>query len=244
MPSIPSLAYCGPPPLPAELWSRWTFDPLLLLGIALAGAAGLWAGRRLPASRRAAFGAGWLVVALAFASPLCALAVALFGARAGQHMLLALVAAPLLALGLPRGGWQVPGSLAAAGFTALFWLWHLPGPYDAALRDGLIYWLSHLSLLGAALALWRALLREGAGPGAWALGAMASAQMGLLGAVLVFAPVPLYASHLATTLPFGLTPLQDQQLGGLLMWVPGSLAFLLAGLGGLLRLLAPASGRA
>jgi len=62
-------------------------------------------------------------------------------------------------------------------------------------------------------------------------------QMGLLGAVLAFAPRPLYEPHLLTTLPFGLTALEDQQLGGLLMWVPGAVAPLVVGLGLLATLL-------
>jgi putative membrane protein len=211
-----ALAWCGAPPLPFELWTRWTTDPVLLLG--LAGAAAL----------------------LARAMRLCALAVALFSARAAQHMVLVLVAAPLLAVALPRQPGPGGGAAAlTATFAVLFWFWHLPGPYDAALRDGGLYWASHLSLLAVAVALWRALLSDPS-PAALALGAAASAQMGLLGAVLVFAPSALYASHLGTTTVFGLSPLDDQQFGGLLMWVPGGLAFLIAGVLGTFRILRPA----
>jgi putative membrane protein len=236
-----ALAWCGAPPLPWEVWGRWTLDPLLLAGLALAGLALARATRRSPASRRSLGWAGLGVTAAAFVSPLCALAVALFSARAAQHMILVLVAAPLLALALPAPARARGGALLAAAFTALFWLWHLPGPYDAALRDGALYWLSHLSLLGVAIALWRVLLAD-ASAASLALGAAASAQMGLLGAVLVFAPGALYASHLGTTTVFGLSPLADQQLGGLLMWVPGSLAFLAAGIAGAVRMVRPAGG--
>jgi len=55
-------------------------------------------------------------------------------------------------------------------------------------------------------------------------------QMGLLGALIVFAPGPLYLVHLASTAPWGLSPLADQQLAGLLMWVPASLPYLGVGL--------------
>lgn len=230
------LAYCGAPAIPSELWLRWTLDPVLVAGLLLSLVGLGRLGRRQSAGNRRALYGGWAIAALAFVSPLCALAVALFAARATQHMLLVLGAAPLLAWGLP-GTWDRRHGLAALlSFTALFWLWHLPGPYDAALRHGGLYWASHLSLLGAAVLLWRALL-PGATLSAFALGTAASAQMGLLGAVLVFAPAPLYASHLLSAPIWGLTPLHDQQLGGLLMWVPGSLGFLVAGVVGVMRLL-------
>jgi putative membrane protein len=236
-----ALAWCGAPPLPSELWTRWTTDPVLLSGLAVAAAALVLVGGAAPPARRAAAWAGLGVAAAAFVSPLCALAVALFSARAAQHMLLVLVAAPLLALALPRPARPARGTASlAAGFAMLFWLWHLPGPYDAALRDGALYWASHLSLLGVAVALWRGLLSDPS-PAALALGAAASAQMGLLGAVLVFAPGALYASHLGTTTAFGLSPLADQQLGGLLMWVPGGLVFLVAGIAGAVRVVRPAA---
>lgn len=232
----PAQAYCGAPALPADLWLRWTVDPALLLGLALGAAVLAWTGRGQPLGRRMALWGGWSVTVLAFASPLCALAVALFAARAGQHMLLALVAAPLLALGWPGRWGRRHGLVSLTVFAALFWLWHLPGPYDAALRHGWLYWTSHLSLLASAVLLWRAVL-PGDSPAALALGAAASAQMGLLGAVLVFAPAALYRSHLLTAPLWGLTPWQDQQLGGLLMWVPGGIGFLSIGIIGVLRLL-------
>ena len=236
MPLPPILAFCGAPATPSELWLRWTMDPFLVAGLLLAVLGLGWLGRGQSVERRLALYGGWTVTALAFVSPLCALAVALFAARAAQHMLLVLVAAPLLAWGLPGTWGRRHGFAALLSFTALFWLWHLPGPYDAALRYGGLYWASHLSLLVASVLLWRSLL-PGATPSAFALGAAASAQMGLLGAVLVFAPAPLYASHLLSAPIWGLTPLHDQQLGGLLMWVPGSLGFLVAGVVGVMRLL-------
>ncbi|NGM20091.1 cytochrome c oxidase assembly protein [Roseomonas stagni] len=233
------LAWCGAPPLPWELWGRWTLDPALFAGLALAALTLTRATRGVPVGRRRAGWAGLGVTGAVFITPLCALAVALFSARAAQHMVLVLVAAPLIAMALPPPA-RRGAALLTAAFTALFWLWHLPGPYDAALRDGALYWLSHLSLLGIAIALWRALLAD-ASPGSLALGAVASAQMGLLGAVIVFAPGALYASHLGTTAVFGLSALADQQLGGLLMWVPGGLVFLLVGVAGALRLVRPAA---
>jgi len=156
--------------------------------------------------------------------------VALFSARIGQHIILLVAAAPLLALGLrvPRR-LASPGALAmAAGiFAVALWAWHLPGPYGATFRSDLAYWAMQASLVGAATWLWRGLLVGVAErPDAALLAGLATAaQTGALGALLTFAPRPLFAEHTLTAQPWGLTPLEDQQLGGLLMWVPGGLAF-------------------
>jgi putative membrane protein len=79
--------------------------------------------------------------------------------------------------------------------------------------------------------MWRAILAPSVPTGAALIALVATiGQMGLLGALIVFAPEPLYAVHFASTAPWGLTPLADQQLAGLLMWVPAMLPYLGAGL--------------
>jgi putative membrane protein len=98
-----------------------------------------------------------------------------------------------------------------------------------------------ITLVATATWLWRGLLLGAAArPDAVLLAGLATAaQMGVLGALLTFAPRPLFAPHALTTLPWGLTALEDQQLGGLLMWVPGGLAFALVALPALARALRP-----
>jgi putative membrane protein len=236
------LAYCGPPPLPETLWGRWNFDPLLIAMLGLALAAYLVTARGT-LRQHLAFAAGWAVVATLFVSPLCALTVALLSARVGHHLLLVAVAAPLLAIGLAPALRQ----RIAAGTTVLliihaglFWLWHIPDLYDLALRSAPVYWAMQLSLLASAVAFWGAVLAPSARPtGAIAALVAATIQMGLLGALLTFAPQALYAGHLSTTEPFALTPLMDQQLAGLLMWVPGALPYALGGLALMLRHVLP-----
>ncbi|WP_149538241.1 cytochrome c oxidase assembly protein [Siccirubricoccus phaeus] len=236
---MPSIPYCGTPPVPGAL--AWQLDPLLIGALGLCGAAALW--RAPGGARLGAAALGWLVLALALVSPLCNLSVALFSARIGQHMLLSLVAAPLLAFGAWGSAGRPPGlGAAAAGFALALWAWHLPGPYAASFASDTTYWAMHATLFGTALWLWAALWRVAAPrPDAAALAALATAvQMGLLGALLTLAPRPLFlAVHAAgVTAPWGLSPLEDQQLGGLLMWVPGGLLFAalaLAGLGLALR---------
>lgn len=217
--------YCGPPPSPLDWLSQWNFDPVVMAGLALLLAAGF----AVPAdgARRRPLLAGVLVLAVLFLSPLCALTSALFSARVFHHLLLVAVAAPLLALAWPRrrvGSPALPLLLA----TLLFWSWHVPSLYEIALADTGVYWLMQLTLLGSAMMFWRAV----AATTEPAVGLMAvlaaTVQMGLLGALLVFAPAPLYAPHLATTIAWGMGPLADQQLAGLLMWVPGMLPYLVA----------------
>ncbi len=207
-------AYCGPAPNPAELLGRWNFDPAALLVILLLA---LWAGRSRPGA------AALVVLAIALVSPLCALSSALFSARVVHHVLLVAMAAPLLALARPA---RVPTGVGLPFLvaTAALWFWHAPAPYDAALEHVGLYWLMQASLLGSAWLFWRAAFSRPAGSGApWVL--FAYMAMGLLGALLTFAPRPLYGAHAMGPLLWGMDPLADQQLGGLLMWVPAGLPF-------------------
>ncbi len=208
--------YCGPAPLPAEAWTRLNLDPLLLLGLALMALA---VGR----DRRGL--AALAVLLLAFVSPLCALSSALFSARVVHHLLLVVVVAPLLAQMRPARSTMGP-MLPLVLSSLVLWAWHLPAAYDAALRNVALYWLMQATLLGSALWFWRAVLAPQR-PLVDALGFVVAAfmQMGLLGALLTFAPAPLYAAHAVAPLAWGLTPLADQQLGGVLMWVPAGVPY-------------------
>ncbi|RIL08059.1 MAG: CAAX protease [Proteobacteria bacterium] len=241
----PLLPYCGAPPAPADWLAAWNLDPVLIavwsgVGLACAASPALRARDAAGRRTRAAFAAGWSIALVAWISPLCALGVALFGVRVAQHMLLALVAAPLLAVGLPARAPGARHALAAGlAFAVATWLWHVPGPYEATFRSSALYWCMHATLLASAVATWRVLLARDAGVAAPSLLALASCfQMSLLGALLTFAPAPLFAPHLATTAAWGLSPLEDQQLGGLALWVPGCAVFLLAGVAPVARWIA------
>lgn len=206
--------YCGPAPLPGELMLRWNLDPFAIAVIVILA---VWTGRSRPGATAIA------VLAIAFLSPLCALSSALFSARIVHHVLLVAVAAPLLALARParkESGVGLPFLLA----TATLWLWHLPAAYDAALSDMVIYWAMQASLFLSAWLFWRAAFSQAAGSGlGWVfLGYLA---MGMLGAILTLAPEALYETHAAGPLLWGMTPLADQQLGGLVMWMPAALPF-------------------
>jgi putative membrane protein len=134
----------------------------------------------------------------------------------------------LVASGLPR--WRSterPWFLWATTvlFFAMLWLWHMPRPYEATFASVPLYWVMHVSLFVSGIALWGALLRQHSAQ-ALAAGIATSVQMGLLGAVICLASWPMYRPHYTTTEAWGLTPLADQQLGGVIMWVPGCLIFL------------------
>jgi putative membrane protein len=211
--------YCGIAPVPATLLERWNLDPVLLVALAaMAGAFFLFAGPRRDQS--AAFTAAMLVLLIAFVSPLCPLTSALFSARAAHHLILVAVAGPLLALALPRMGRRLGMTGALILSTAVYWVWHVPAVYEAALASTALYWVLQLAMIGSAAAFWAEAMAPESRLADLVVGLLvAMTQMGLLGALLTFAPAPLYTPHYGVTGPWGLTALEDQQLAGLLMWV-------------------------
>lgn len=224
----PMIAYCGPAPVPGDIWTRWNFDPLLIATLTVLA---LLVVRGRSSNVRAGVVA-IVLLAVFFISPLCALSSALFSGRVLHHVVLIAVVAPLLALAFPqRRAGMLPLAVLAAGHAAILWVWHAPGAYAWGLASVAAYWLMQISLLGSAWLMWRTILASTTPPGAALLALVATmAQMGLLGALIVFAPGPLYRVHLASTVPWGLSALVDQQLAGLLMWVPAILPYLGTGL--------------
>jgi putative membrane protein len=117
--------------------------------------------------------------------------------------------------------------------TAL-WMWHHPGFFQATLESDAIHGLQHASFLGTALVFaWTIIHPRAAhiGIGGAIIYLFTTAvHSGVLGALLTFAHKPWYEGYLATTTAWGLSPLEDQQLGGLIMWVPASAVYLFAAL--------------
>lgn len=216
------------------------------------------AGHGVARREAAAFAAGIVALALATVWPLDALGEWSLAAHMAQHMLLLALVPPLLLAGRPlavqahalprawaqrlqrlargtrtRAGRALGAATVAHG--AVMWAWHLPSATTLALADDAVHWAMHASFLGAGLWFWSALWRRlrdpdtGAGGGLVAL-VVTMMQMGLLGALLTFASRPLYPVYVARTHALGIDPLADQQLSGLLMWVPSALPYLLGGL--------------
>ena len=216
-------------------------------------------GRGIAIAEVARFAAGWLLLVAALLSPIDSLGGALFSAHMVQHELLMVGAAPLLVLGRPLEAWawglpfdarRALGGVARIGwlratwgfitepvgawaFHAIaLWAWHVPALFEAALQDETLHAFQHASFLGSALAFWWAVFggaarRRDAGSLASLFTTML--HTGALGALLTFAPTPWYA-HYESAAAFGLAAIEDQQLGGLVMWMPGSLSYLVAAL--------------
>lgn len=124
--------------------------------------------------------------------------------------------------------------VASLPFVAGLWVWHAEGPYEAALADPLVHGFEHVCFLATALLSWAAILtppRRRAVPGMAVLVLFGLATVsGLLGVLLTFARAPWYPAYADTTAAWGLTPLEDQQLAGVIMWVPGGGAYLVPAL--------------
>lgn len=258
----------------------WSADPLVAVplltvsGLYVLGIVRLWRragiGRGVPRWRALLFGLGLGVLSVALLSPLDAGAEASFALHMAQHMLLVVVAAPLIALGqggvvlltalpaslrhpvarmrhLRRAFAMVPAATALHGAT--IWLWHAPGPYEAALASDPIHYLEHLSMFATGVLFWWSALaarRElplGYGAGVAAM-FLTMIHTGLLGILITLAPAPLYASYAAATPILGLSPLEDQQLAGIIMLLPGGIAYVAGGLALLAAWLASAERHA
>lgn len=124
-------------------------------------------------------------------------------------------------------------------FTAVLWLWHTPALYNAALRSDFIHAVEHFSFMAGAYLLWSWLLSvqlSRGGPTGDRHGVailivfVTVMQSGVLGAILTFARKPLYEMHAGYTELWGISLLQDQQIAGILMWVPMGLTFTLVAL--------------
>jgi putative membrane protein len=206
------------------------------------------------------FWAGWLSLAVALISPLHPAGEVLFSAHMVQHEILMLVSAPLLVVSRPlvtflwalpiewrralgrwskanyvRGTWDfLTEPFAAWCIHAIaIWAWHMPLLFQLTLTSDLAHTAQHLSFLLSALLFWWALFyahgRKAYGSGILYIFTTA-VHTGILGALLTFAPHLWYPLYSTTTQAWGLTPLEDQQIGGLVMWVPASVVYIGAGL--------------
>jgi putative membrane protein len=217
--------------------------------------------RRAGPSRleRTAFGAGWLALVVSILPWFDAAALELFSAHMAQHELMMLVGAPLVVAGRPLATclWALPDTwrrsvvlplqrptvagLArsiAAPVTAwtlhglVVWIWHAPGLYELAVRSEPVHMLQHAMFISTSVLFWWGLVygRYGrAGYGAAVFYVFTTAiHTGILGAMLTFAPSPLYGIY-AT--PGHRDPLGDQQLAGLVMWIPAGLLLTMMGVG-------------
>jgi putative membrane protein len=251
------------PRLPGVLLA-WRIDPILIGALVATAAAYIWAVRRVdaahpgnpnPAYRTWLFCGGLATLGVALLSPIEAYEGALFSVHMVQHMLLELLAAPLLLAGAP-----ITLALRVAGpgvrrrilavlqsrivhaisfpivawvlFAAVNWGWHFSVLYDQALENQALHYLQHATFLGAALLFWWPAI--GADPSPWRLPHpvrilylfLAMPQNSFLGVAILSASTVLYPHYVTNQRDWGISPLDDQALGGVLMWVVGDVAFL------------------
>ncbi len=114
------------------------------------------------------------------------------------------------------------------------WIWHVPFLFQATLKSDLVHTLQHASFFLSALLFWQAIIASPRGLTNYGAGVLylftTSIHSGLLGAFLTFTTRVWYPAYENTTNSWGLTPLEDQQLGGLIMWVPAGIVYIVAGL--------------
>jgi putative membrane protein len=248
------IAHAGQPLQPHDAWWAWNLDPFTIVPLGAVVAAYVLGARPGPDTRgrRAAFAGGVVALLLALVSPVEALAGTLVSAHMVQHVLLVLVAAPLMAAsapgsailrGLPalgrdagrrvrRGAGLGPRRLrllrAPAGrwllYVVTLWIWHASVLYGAAVENELVHVLEHALFFGTGFLVWSAILgptrvRVSRGVGLLAVFTL-GLQGTLLSVLLTFAPRPWYAEYLRPPPGWGLDALSDQQLAGVIMWVP------------------------
>jgi putative membrane protein len=224
-------------------------------------------GRGIRRGQAVSFALGWAALAGSLLSPIDTWAERSFAMHMIQHELLMVVAAPMIVLGRPLEAWtwalSVPARRffsAAAKTTVLrtigyvatlslgawvlhalaLWLWHLPMLFQAALLHPVVHILQHACFFGSALAYWWTVAAGRARyPSGTSIASLFTTMLhtSALGALLTFAPSPWYVTDGPRA--FGLSALEDQQLGGLIMWVPGSVPYLIIGLIIVSRWLAP-----
>jgi len=230
-----------PPP-----WQRWDLHPSVVIGLALLG--GLYAylgGLAAPPRRIMAFGGALVVLAVSLNGPLHNLSDGyLFSAHMLQHLALTLVFPPLLLYGTPA--WVVRPLLGpawvlrlarratrplAAGtlFSVPITLWHLPQFYEAALEHHPLHIVQHLVFIATAVVMWWPILApvpelpRASYPTQLIYLFVLGLPMSLTGALITLSDRVLYPFYAAAPRVWGLTPLADQQMGGLLMWVVGTI---------------------
>jgi cytochrome c oxidase assembly factor CtaG len=266
----PVLAHGTFDPTPPTAWilaTAWTFDPTVIVPLALAAVGWLWLVDRIdrrhprspvPVRRTVSFLAGLLVIAIALQSGIERYDTTLFSIHMVQHLLLMLVAPPLLLFGAPitqllraaspavRRRVLLPilhsGPVAFLShpvtawlaFTLVLWGSHFSGLFDVALENPPVHQLEHVLYLVAASLFWFPVIGADPGPrpiGYPARGLYLLLQMppsSFLAMAVLFAGTPLYHHYATLGSPYGITALADQQAAAAIMWIWSDVTFISA----------------
>ena len=254
------------PVFPAVLF-LWSFDPTVVLPLVLAAAAYLWAVRsvnaahpntNVPRRRIVAWLAGLVVLEIALQSPIEAYDTTLFSDHMIQHVLLTMVAAPLMALGAPitlllrfsqpevRRRWILPilhsrivkvisfPVVTWVLFAGYMWLSHFSSLYELSLENPLIHQVEHVGFIVTALLFWWPAIN--ADPSPWRMRHptrlvytfLQMPQNTFLGLTIYSATVPLYPYYVNLVRTWGPSVIDDQQIAGGIMWISGDVVFMAA----------------
>ena len=237
----------------ARLGEGFSLHPSTVVGVAAAAALYLWRAGRAPhggtpsAGQRLAFVAALAVLLLSLNGPLHDLSDEyLFSAHMVQHLLLQLVVAPLLLLGIPGGMLRpllrpravraVAGRItrpawAFALFNVVMAAWHLPPLYNTALAHHWVHIVQHLTFITASVIMWWPIvgslpeLPRPSYPAQLLYCFLMTIPMSIVAVYITYADRVLYPLYAIAPRVLGISPLEDQRLGGLIMWVPGGLFF-------------------
>ncbi len=238
-------------PIAVINWWRWSIHPSTVIGIAALGALYLWAGPRVgqsPTTRqKICFFSGLAVMFASLNGPIHDLSDGyLFSAHMVQHLILTLAMPPLLIAGVPGGMLRPlleyrPFAALAKIVTRPVWCfvifnvviaaWHLPPLYNAAMADHNIHILEHLMFMVAAVLMWWPLmsplpeLPRLAYPGQMLYSWLMTIPMTIIAIYIAMADSVLYPAYAAAPRILALSPLEDQLLGALIMWIPGGIIF-------------------
>ena len=240
------------PPPSADAWRHWDLHPSVIIGLALLG--GLYVfggGLAAPRRRVISFMAALVVLGLALNGPLHNLSDSyLFSAHMVQHLVLTLAFPPLLLYGTPAwvvrpllrwrwllafARWATRPLAAGILFSVPITLWHFPRFYEAALEHHPLHIVQHLVFMATAVIVWWPILSpvpelpRASYPTQLVFLFLLGLPMSLAGAMITLAQTVLYPFYATAPRVWGLTPLADQQLGGLLMWVVGTMYLWIAG---------------
>ncbi len=233
-------------------WWRWSIHPSTAIGIPALGALYVWASRTLrrepKLSQKIFFLSGLLVMFGALNGPIHDLSDDyLFSAHMVQHLLLTLAVPPLLLAGTP--GWMFRPLLSRSRiapaarfftraticfvvFNVVFAVWHLPPFYNAAMANHSLHILEHLMFMAAAVLMWWPLMSQLpefprlAYPGQMLYSFLMSIPMSIVAVYIAMADHVLYPAYSAAPRVLPLSPIEDQLLGALIMWIPGGIIFI------------------
>ena len=234
-------------------WWRWSIHPSTVIGIAALATIYVWAARKLgqtpSQAQRVFFFSGLLLMFASLNGPIHDLSDDyLFSAHMVQHLLLTLAVPPLLLAGVP--GWMLRPLLSRPGiapsvrfltrapicfvaFTLVIAGWHLPPFYNAAMANHNLHILEHLMFMGAAVLMWWPLMSQLpefprlAYPGQMLYSFLMSIPMSIVAVYIAMADHVLYPAYSGAARVLPLSPLEDQLLGALIMWIPGGIIFII-----------------